>query len=438
MSRWTRLTLVGSARRADVVVPSDEGFAAMLPPLLDLLDEQPDGATGSVSLVRVTGEQVDLAQDCLAQELRDGEVLRVVRAAQAPPPPEVADVTDATAEELAARADRWDTRSRHATAATTAAVAAGLLGAALLTGLAPAAGAALVGGLLLVAVLAAALLGRLGRTWAGLVLTTTALGLAVPLGLAAVATGLLDLPDAAWAVALQAWVTLGLAVGVGRSDRGALAGATVGVLLSGAHLTLGAVLPSVQVDAVVAVAAVVVVGLLPGYALAAAGLTRLDDAVMDGGRTPPRERVRRTLDEAYRALTWSALAVAVALAPAAGALLRHGDGGALALGVVVLLVAALRTRGLPLRAQAGAVWAAVVVAAAVLLLGRLEDAPALVAVVAAVGGLTAAVTAGLTPSGQQRARLRRLGDRVELLAVLAVVPLLLGVFGVYGSLLEVF
>ncbi|WP_034229428.1 EsaB/YukD family protein, partial [Actinotalea ferrariae] len=125
MSRWTRLTLVGSARRADVVVPSDEGFAAMLPPLLDLLDEQPDGATGSVSLVRVTGEQVDLAQDCLAQELRDGEVLRVVRAAQAPPPPEVADVTDATAEELAARADRWDTRSRHATAATTAAVAAG-------------------------------------------------------------------------------------------------------------------------------------------------------------------------------------------------------------------------------------------------------------------------------------------------------------------------
>ncbi|WP_210728617.1 DUF3553 domain-containing protein [Cellulomonas septica] len=43
MSTFTRLTLVGAERRAEVVVPSDEGVAAMLPQLLELLGEvRPD------------------------------------------------------------------------------------------------------------------------------------------------------------------------------------------------------------------------------------------------------------------------------------------------------------------------------------------------------------------------------------------------------------
>ncbi|WP_200829853.1 EsaB/YukD family protein, partial [Cellulomonas algicola] len=117
MSTFTRLTLVGAERRAEVVVPSDEGVAAMLPQLLELLGESPRLAPQAVALVRVTGDQVDLALDPASQGLLDGEVLRVVRAAAAPPPAEVADVTDAAAEELRVRTDRWSASSRRVLAA---------------------------------------------------------------------------------------------------------------------------------------------------------------------------------------------------------------------------------------------------------------------------------------------------------------------------------
>ena len=67
MSRFTRLTFVGSARRAEVVVPSDEAFAAMLPQILELLDEPAGLHPTAVALVRVTGDQVDLALDAAGQ-----------------------------------------------------------------------------------------------------------------------------------------------------------------------------------------------------------------------------------------------------------------------------------------------------------------------------------------------------------------------------------
>lgn len=44
MNRFTRLTVVGSVRRADVVVPSDEELAVLVPGLLDLVEEPPPPA----------------------------------------------------------------------------------------------------------------------------------------------------------------------------------------------------------------------------------------------------------------------------------------------------------------------------------------------------------------------------------------------------------
>ena len=46
--------------------------------------------------------------------------------------------------------------------------------------------------------------------------------------------------------------------------------------------------------------------------------------------------------------------------------------------------------------------------------------------------------AGARPSPQIRARLRRSGDVLELLCVLALLPLVLAVFGIFGDLLETF
>lgn len=436
MTSFTRLTLVGSTRRADVVVPSDEGIAALLPRLLEIVEEAPRLQPATTALVRATGEQVDLALDAATQQLADGEVLRVVRAAAAPPSPEVADVTDVASEELAARADRWDVDVRQRVAATVAGAATAAAGAVLapeVPGTALAAGAA--GAALAVAAVAVGL-GRSGRRHPARVLTATGLGAAVVVG-AALTTDL-GAAAAALTALTVAWLVLAAGAGWARRDRGALAGAGAGAVLTGVHVALGALLPGDVAGAVAAVLALVLLGLLPGYAMTAAGLTAIDDAVLDGA-LPARDRVRRSLDDAYRGLTWSTAAVAVALTVACSGLLTSHDPGAVALGAVAVAVTALRSRSMPLAVQGVALWSAVavpLVLAVVLAWGPAAPAVTAGAVLAAV--LLLAATSALRPSGQQRARWRRTGDVVELLLVLAVLPLLLGVLGVYGELLGVF
>jgi len=38
MTEFTRLTVIGSARKADLVVPSDEAVSGLMPRLMELLD----------------------------------------------------------------------------------------------------------------------------------------------------------------------------------------------------------------------------------------------------------------------------------------------------------------------------------------------------------------------------------------------------------------
>lgn len=437
MTSFTRLTLVGQTRRAEVVVPSDEGFAALLPQLLDLVDEAPRLQPETTALVRATGEQVDLALDATTQQLADGEVLRVVRAAAAPPPPEVADVTDVASDELAARADRWDVDVRQRVAAVAVAVAVAAAGTVLVAAGQELAAAAGAGAVALLAGATAAGVGRSGRVHGARSLTAAGLGAAPVVGLGVAGAGLLPALPSALAAAAVAWCVLAAGAGVGGRDRGTLAGALAGAGLTVLHLALRLLVPPVAADAVVAVVAAVALGLLPGYAMTASGLTALDDAVLDGA-LPARRRVQRSLDDAYRGLTWSTVAVATTLATAATALLVSPDRGATTLGALVVAVAALRTRSLPLAVQGVVLWAAAgaPVVVAVLVAGPTQ--PWLTAGALLAAALAVAVVAAARPSGQQRARWRRTGDLVELFLVVALLPVLLGVLGVYGELLEAF
>ena len=52
--------------------------------------------------------------------------------------------------------------------------------------------------------------------------------------------------------------------------------------------------------------------------------------------------------------------------------------------------------------------------------------------------LLAAVGAGVRPAAHQRARLRRLGNFVEAVGVIGLIPLVLAVFGVYADLIGAF
>ena len=100
----------------------------------------------------------------------------------------------------------------------------------------------------------------------------------------------------------------------------------------------------------------------------------------------------------------------------------------------------LRARSFPLAAQ---VVAAVAAAAAVgICLGvRWLTAPGTEPVAVAGGALAVAVAAVLlldaAPAAHVQARLRVTADRVEALAVIAVLPVVVGVFGVYPRLLDV-
>ncbi|MGC5169303.1 EsaB/YukD family protein [Microbacterium sp. DT81.1] len=437
MTGYTRITLVGERLRGDVVVPDDEPFVGLLPELLDLIGEGERFAGAPVQLVRRTGQQLDLSATAGELAIPDGDVLRVVHAEEAPPPPEVADVTDVVAESLVRRSDRWGASARQWVGGL--AVGAGTLAVAfqVTAGLDRAASvAALVVGY--VASLAAAIVfGRLGWSWSRRWTTAVALGIAPPLAVAVGASaGADDVFDAILAVGL-AWIAIGVGFGLAARSApaawGALAGS--GATAAAVGLALSSV-PLVVTAAIVGLAALVVIGILPPIALAASGLSRLDDAAL-AGSLPSRRNVQRSLDDAYASLAWLCVALSVTAGAAAVVLVLSADIFAVLLGVAIALVLALRTRQFPLVSHVVPLWAGAV--ATILAVAYSPLLPAGADALVLVGlAIAAIVLVGVRPSAHGRVRLRRWGNALELLAVISTVPLLLGVLDVYPDLLRTF
>jgi hypothetical protein len=181
----------------------------------------------------------------------------------------------------------------------------------------------------------------------------------------------------------------------------------------------------------------VVCGVLPRLALAASGLTGLDDQVVEG-HPRRRDEVWLTVNDAYRLLSWITFAVALPIALTAAWLLASNDLWAVGVGLVVIMVSALRTRAFPLAVQQMALWFAVLAGLLGGLLGqpRLDD----LQVAAILAGFTVLVVIMVLarPAAHQRAFLRRIGNAIEALSVIALIPLLLGMFGIFSDLLEAF
>ncbi|MFS0795285.1 EsaB/YukD family protein [Microbacterium sp. 1P10AE] len=444
MSIYTRLTVAGSERRAEVVVPSGEPVGAAIPRLLDLLGETAGTVARPLAVIAPDGEQIDIALTPQQLDLADGTLVRLVRLDAAPPPPVVIDVTDAAADAHDARPDRWDDRARTIAGGTGIAAAFAVAG-----WLSPwssptlAAFALLAASVLLAAIATGLGLGGLRRLSA--CVSAAAAGLALPVGSAtssALASTLAPtaaiLAGIAAALATGATVAL-LGVGVAHRRRGAAAGGALGAVL--ASLLLGLLLAGVDAVAASAVAGVVAAfatGPLPWIALSSAGLTDLDQRAA-AGSPPARPRAFAAIDEAYAALTWSIGAVASVLGVAGVVLALSGTIWTELLALAFFLVAALRTRAFPLRWQGWLLWvAAGAIAAAgltVLLVGGLGWIGAGVAVV--VAALIATMVL-VRPRPHVRARLRGLGNVVETLAVVALIPLLVGALGIYAELLGMF
>ena len=437
MTTFTRLTVVGSARKAELVVPDDESLGGLIPRLMDLLEEPTGPVARPLALVRSTGEQLDAALSAAQQDLADGEQLRLVRADDAPPPPEVADVTDVVGDSYRDRPGLWSSRAREGLGAVTLGAAA-YLAVSLVR---PTSTVGLVGVLAGTAV--AVVLGRTGHRWAALAVTAAAAGAAAPVSAilltatpAPAPAGLLG-----WAglSAVLVWLVLGFGVGAALGERAVVAGCAVGGVLAGLPLLLaGLGLGADRAVAVGAAVAVVTCGLLPWYALTTSGLTGLDDQVL-AGRPSRRSTVLRTVDDAYRSLDWSTFGTAVALAGTATWLTASADPWAQALGLAIVTVVALRTRAFPLGLQQVPLVAAALVATTGWVLSRPQSlAAAEIAALLAAAAVVVAVAVGVRPAPHQRARLRRWGNLLEAVAVIGLLPLLLGVFGVYGDLLGAF
>jgi type VII secretion integral membrane protein EccD len=436
MAEFTRLTVIGSARKADLVVPNDEAVAGLMPRLMDLLDEPTGSVVRPLTLVRSTGEQLDVALTIADQQVSDGELLRLVRSDDAPPPPEVADVTDVLGETLRDRSGLWSTFARELTGA----VAIGVLGCALVGQLA-AGPLPLVLAVLLLS-LVAAIVGRLWMRWICVALTSAALGVAAAVVWTFSSTLGLSLPlrlsAAVLGFAALGWICLGLGYGQGLRSRPAWFGSLVGIPVS--MLPLIMVLLGSRSEAAAALTAavsVVVCGVLPRLALVASGLTGLDDQVVEGH---PRRRddVSLTVNDAYRVLSWVTFAVAIPIAVTSALLLASGDLWAVWVGLMVIMVSALRTRAFPLAVQQMALWFAVLVGLLGGLIGQSRLGEPLVAgILASIAGLVVIMVLA-RPAAHQRAFLRRVGNVIEALAVIALIPLLLGMFGIFSDLLGAF
>ena len=436
MVEFTRLTVIGSARKADLVVPNDEAVSGLMPRLMELLEEPTSSVVRPLTLVRATGEQLDVGLTIADQQVSDGELLRLVRSDDAPPPPEVADVTDVLGESMRDRAGLWSTFARELTGA----VAIGVLSCAAATQL-PARPVAFVVTVIALSV-AAAILGRASMRWLCIALTAAALGVAAAT-VWSFSTELGLPPGLRFAAAVSGfaalgWICLGIGHGQGLRSRPAWLGSLVGVPISALPLIMVALGSAAeQAAAVTAAVAVVVCGVLPRLALAASGLTGLDDQVVEGH---PRRRddVSLTVNEAYRLLSWVTFAIAIPIAVTSAVLLASKDLWTVTVGLAVIIVSALRTRAFPLAVQQVALWFAVLVGLLAGVLGQSRLSEPLVAVILIAIAVLVVIMVLARPAAHQRAFLRRVGNGFEAVVVIALIPLLLGMFGIFSDLLRAF
>jgi hypothetical protein len=371
-------------------------------------------------LAALDGTLLD-ADATLAQTgIVDGALIRLVGLADAPPPPVVHDVVEETAEDLDRRNWQWGPAARQGLAAAVFGV-----GALLVAHLAAPHGPAL---------LAAPVVLLLAGTAAGRMLPP-------PFGLAFLLAGAATGADAALRLG-----TGGLGVGIVAAlfllgapfGRGALvAGATGLGLVVGWTAALRVGVDPPLAAAGVAVVSIGVLGVLPRFALLTSGLTALDDRRSREAEVG-RQDVTVALTDAHRGLALAAMAAAVTAGAAGSLLALRPTGWTGSLAVLIAVVLVLRARSFPL---AGPVVTLAVAAGAigVGLIGGWRGAdPASAATAVGVVTLGAFGALVLDPPDHVRARVRRLADRLELIAVVACVPTALGVSGLYGHLLRAF
>lgn len=450
-SGLTRVTLVGP-RRVDLVLPSHEAIGVLLPeivrltghlpasPVDALLRDRPTPPRGRSSeaargylLSLLDGRVLDAADTFASAGVADGALVRVDPVTEAPPAAVVYDLTDEIADDLDRRRGRWGAGPRRWTATAVVVAVAGWATVLAASTLAP--GALLAAGV-------AVLLAGAGMAAAG----GRAVGVAVLLGGAAVAGTAVPFLLTGWPAWWGAWLAIVavavLALGAtnGWARAAAIGGGTVLALLGSWVALLASGLPVDRTAALLAVVSTMLLGLLPRLAIVASGLTRLDDRQVDD-EPVSRVAVAAAVDSAHRGLALAVVSASASAAVAGWLLAQAGTAWTIVLAGLVALAMLLRLRAYPLVAEVVALVAGSV-AVVVGLVDRwmLADPSAWWGGLFAYGAVAAMAVAVLVyePLPHIRARARQVADGVEALAVVALVPVAVGVFGVYSRLLSTF
>ncbi|WP_326549398.1 type VII secretion integral membrane protein EccD [Micromonospora sp. NBC_01813] len=455
-----RLTVAAPTRRVDLALPARAPLAELLPALLARAGEEPPAASAHASadaaggdgdgwvLRRVDGTPLEPARTLAAYQVRDGEVLHLTRGRTEWPELEYDDVVDAIATGSAGTGGTWRPRHTRRVGLAIGVLAVLLcLVAVLRAGPAwsgPAWWALGVAGLL---VCAGVLLARVaGDSGAGAVCALAALPLAAAGG------GLLLAGDRALTalgaphlLAAGALLLVASVAGLlGVVDRAAVfvGGATVGVLgIAVAWLATLSALAGHEAAAIVASVGLV---LSPAIAPLSIRLGRVPmpvlprtaaDLVRDEPQ-PPRAAVYAAVLRADALLSGMVGGLAAVTAGCLVLLVRHGGLAASVLVSVVSVGLLLRARLYPIARQRAPLLAAGLTGVVCLAAGPLMADRADLLVVTAPGLLlTGAIVALLAVRyGVRRPGpyLSRYAELLEVVVVLAVVPVACWVLGLYG------
>ncbi len=451
MSSLSRLTVVTSSTRMDLAVPLELTVAELMASLIETLGPEvaDEGAEAGGFVLQRSGETaLDPSMTLRACQVRDGEMLHLRM--QASQMPEVAydDVLEAVSDGVLTKSKRWtDDDTAWACSWFAALCVAFVLGACLLSGPSWLAPAVVSGGLALLLIGVAVVLDRaFERPSTSLV----AAGFAIAAGVAAGAMALGGdetvwgfgavqlLPAAAAAVLVAAVCRVLLSRGVPGFT------ATIGTGLLAVAGALAAGVADLDVAATVAFMAGIALLASPVIPAVAFKMSRLGLPIVPTGAADLRAetatvdgtRVLRQAVLADQYMTGIVTALAATLGGAAF-LLARGDWVEVALAGVLGGVALLRARLFSGRAQRLSMLVAAAVAALAVLAGvagTLESVAgqvALVLVVAALGlGMFWLVV--VLPGRRYAPPSSRAADIIESLLVLAVLPLILGIMGVYG------
>ncbi|SDI95637.1 type VII secretion integral membrane protein EccD [Frankineae bacterium MT45] len=436
---WSRVTIRAEARRINVAVPADEPIEVFLSELVELFDGSPNDP-GPRILTTPLGRRLDSGQSLTTASVMDGDVLYLTSEAAAPAPPIVGEVCEAIGAELRQRTDIWSARHSARAALATSGCAAICL-AISMTFVAAALCAAALGGAALLSWGLAAAASRVGREASASALVLVAATLTVSATVEVTSWHRLGVAAQLGAVALAAAVSGVAASSVATRPLVARHASLLLAAFSGAWLAASlAGLNYGQTSALVVAASVVLLTLLPGWALHISAVHNRAESG-SGSVTMGDPQLVTSLSNAHALLATFVLVWSAAVLAGCVGLILWGRPWALGLAGATATIAALRARTFPLAIEVFALIGVAASAASGLLLAwalRGPHLPILPSLAAGAALLTALGATFWSPGRQATLRLRLMAHRVERLAWLALLPAAVGVFGGYARLLTVF